>query len=51
MCRPTPKQILQNVFPIIILFLLPSGYLPDSGSLYMILADQRYDDRMLFENA
>ena len=51
MCRPTPKKILTKCLPIIILFFTVLRILAGLRIPYMILADQRYDDRMLFENA
>ena len=51
MCRPTPKTNFTKCLPIIILFFTALRILAGLRIPYMILADQRYDDRMLFENA
>ena len=51
MCRPTPNKIFTKCLPIIILFFTALRILAALRIPYMILADQRYDDRMLFENA
>lgn len=51
MCRPTPKRNFTKCLPIIILFFTALRILAGLRIPYMILADQRYDDRMLFENA
>ena len=51
MCRPTPKKNFTKCLPIIILFFTVLRILAGLRIPYMILADQRYDDRMLFENA
>ena len=51
MCRPTPKTNFTKCLPIIILFFTTLRILAGLRIPYMILSDQRYDDRMLFENA
>ena len=51
MCRLTPKTNFTKCLPIIILFFTTLRILAGLRIPYMILADQRYDDRMLFENA
>lgn len=51
MCRPTPNKNFTKCLPIIILFFTALRILAGLRIPYMILADQRYDDRMLFENA
>ena len=51
MCRPTPKTNFTKCLPIIILFFTALRILAGLRIPYMILADQRYDDRMLFEQA
>ena len=51
MCRPTLKRNFTKYLPIIILFFTALRILAALRIPYMILADQRYDDRMLFENA
>ena len=45
------KKIFQNVSPFIILVMTVFRILAGLRIPYMILANQRYDDRMLFENA
>lgn len=51
MCRPTLKRNFTKYLPIMILFFTALRILAALRIPYMILADQRYDDRMLFENA
>ena len=51
MCRPTVKRNFTKCLPIIMLFFTALRILAGLRIPYMILADQRYDDRMLFENA
>ena len=51
MCRPTLKRNFTKYLLIMILFFTALRILAALRIPYMILADQRYDDRMLFENA